>query len=73
MEGIEISKETSSELSEIEFPETLPTLKELESMLIEEALIRTKGNQTQAAVLLGLTRRALNNRLRRSENSEDDD
>ncbi|MGH1365074.1 MAG: sigma-54-dependent transcriptional regulator [Calditrichia bacterium] len=47
---------------------TLPKLKEMEKMLIDEALRRTNGNQTQAADLLGLSRRALNNRLnRRSE------
>ncbi|MEL6822432.1 MAG: sigma-54 dependent transcriptional regulator, partial [Calditrichota bacterium] len=47
--------------------ETLPTLKEMEHRLINEALRRTRGNQTQAAELLGLSRRALNNRLARRE------
>ncbi len=51
---------------EIIFPERLPTLKETEQILIEETLKRAGGNQTIAAQMLGLTRRALNNRLRRS-------
>ncbi|MGA8266017.1 MAG: helix-turn-helix domain-containing protein, partial [Ignavibacteriaceae bacterium] len=40
---------------------------ETEWSLIEEALKRTKGNQSLAAGLLGITRRALNNRLQRSK------
>ena len=48
------------------FPERLPTLKEIEQLLIAETLKRAGGNQTIAAQMLGLTRRALNNRLRRS-------
>ena len=42
---------------------TLPTLKDAESMLIEEALKRACNNQTVAAQLLGMTRSALNKRL----------
>jgi len=49
------------------FPVQLPTLKEAEQMLIEEALSRADGNQTIAAQLLGLSRRALNNRLSRAQ------
>jgi DNA-binding NtrC family response regulator len=47
------------------FPERLPTLKEAEEALITEALGRADGNQGVAAVLLGLSRQALNKRLRR--------
>ncbi len=47
------------------FPDPLPTLKNMEKLLIEEALKRAGGNQTIAAQLLGMTRRALNNRLQR--------
>ncbi|MBN1780377.1 sigma-54-dependent Fis family transcriptional regulator [bacterium] len=50
----------------IAFSDTLPTLKDMEQALIEEALSRADGNQTIAAQMLGLTRRALNNRLQRS-------
>lgn len=49
----------------IRFPAMLPTLDDAEQALIAEALRRAKGNQTIAAGLLGLSRRALNNRLRR--------
>ncbi len=51
----------------ITFPDQLPTLDEAEQMLIDEALRRAGGNQSIAAKLLGLSRRALNNRLRRAE------
>jgi DNA-binding NtrC family response regulator len=56
----------------IPFPDPLPTLKRTELLLIEEALRRAKGNQAVAASLLGLSRRALNNRLRRSPDAEAD-
>jgi DNA-binding NtrC family response regulator len=49
------------------FPGRFPTLKEVEDSVIEEALKRAKGNQTIAAELLGISRRALNNRLRRAD------
>ncbi len=47
------------------FPEQLPALKEAERMLIDEAMNRADGNQSIAADLLGMSRRALNNRLTR--------
>ena len=48
-----------------DFPEKLPTLKELTERLIEEALSRAKGNQAIAAGLLGITPQALSKRLKR--------
>ncbi len=51
----------------IAIPGRFPTLAEAEESLIGEALKRAEGNQTIAAELLGLSRRALNNRLRRTE------
>jgi DNA-binding NtrC family response regulator len=42
----------------------LPTLKEAASMLIDEALRRTGGNQSRAAELLGITHQALSRRLK---------
>jgi DNA-binding NtrC family response regulator len=50
----------------VTFGDVLPTLPDAERLLIEEALRRAGGNQTTAAKLLGLSRRALNNRLRRA-------
>jgi DNA-binding NtrC family response regulator len=55
----------------ISIPEKFPTLKETEDSLIEEALRRAEGNQTIAAELLGISRRALNNRLRRADDDKD--
>lgn len=47
------------------FTDQLPTIKEAEDCLIKEALKRANNNQTIAADLLGISRRALNNRLNR--------
>jgi DNA-binding NtrC family response regulator len=60
------TSENLSAVTAIVFPEQLPTMKEVEQTLIEETLKRADGNQTIAAQMLGLSRRALNNRLRRS-------
>ncbi len=49
------------------FPGALPTLKEVEQRLIEEALLRAKGNQGIAAGFLGISRQALNQRLRKKK------
>jgi DNA-binding NtrC family response regulator len=51
----------------------LPTLKEAEQALVDEALNRSGGNQTIAAQLLGLTRSALNKRLIRSRAPQAED
>jgi len=50
--------------SVIKFPTNLPTLKEIQQSLIHEAMRRAKANQSIAAELLGITRQALNKRLR---------
>jgi DNA-binding NtrC family response regulator len=50
------------------FPGRLPTLREAEEGVIREALRRAENNQSIAASLLGMSRRALNNRLRRKDN-----
>ena len=49
--------------------DALPALKDAEQLLIEEALKRSDGNQRIAAQLLGMSREALNKRLRRSRPS----
>jgi transcriptional regulator with PAS, ATPase and Fis domain len=49
---------------DLQFGATLPTLKVAEDMLIKEALRRTSGNKSLAAVLLGTTRQTLTNKLR---------
>jgi len=48
--------------------ETLPSLKEASRLLVAEALRRSKGNQSIAAQLLGITQSALNKRLKRARN-----
>jgi transcriptional regulator with PAS, ATPase and Fis domain len=47
------------------FTDTLPTLKQAQELLIEEAMQRARGNQSLAAVLLGISHQALNKRLQR--------
>jgi DNA-binding NtrC family response regulator len=48
------------------FPDPLPTLKQVEVLLVDEALRRSGGNQAIAAMMLGITRQALNKRLKKS-------
>ena len=50
-------------ISSFAFFERLPSIHEAVSMLIDEAMRRTEGNQTIAARLLGISRTALNKRL----------
>jgi PAS domain S-box-containing protein len=50
----------------------LPPLKEIEPLMIEEALKRADGNQTIAARILGISRQALHNRLSRSRKLTDE-
>jgi DNA-binding NtrC family response regulator len=48
----------------VSFSERLPTLKQAEQLLISEAMKRASGNQSIAAQMLGVTRQALNKRLK---------
>ncbi len=54
----------SNQISLLRFPENLPTIKEATRLLVEEALERCKGNQSQAAKLLGISQQALSKRLK---------
>jgi two-component system, NtrC family, nitrogen regulation response regulator GlnG len=47
--------------------QSLPCIKDVEDILVNEALRRSNGNQTIAAQLLGMTRSALNKRLIRAK------
>jgi len=46
------------------FPYPLPSLKEMEKILLREALRESNGNRTKAAGILGITRQTLNNKLK---------
>ncbi|MBX3180865.1 MAG: sigma-54-dependent Fis family transcriptional regulator [Candidatus Hydrogenedentes bacterium] len=50
----------------VTFGEVLPTLKENAELLVEEAMRRADGNQAIAAEMLGISRQALNKRLKQS-------
>lgn len=47
------------------FGETLPSLDEAASLVVEEAMLRAQGNQSIAAGMIGLSRPALNKRLKK--------
>jgi len=68
-DDIEPDSFTAEHEDKIIFSELFPTLKEAEEVIINEALKRADGNQSIAANLLGITRRALNNRLNRKTES----
>jgi transcriptional regulator with PAS, ATPase and Fis domain len=59
--------EVQGECASVSFSEQLPTLKELEQILVDEAMRRAGGNQSIAALSLGITRQALNKRLRKEK------
>jgi len=63
----QISGSWQTDGNELNFPDNLPTLRQTEQKLIEEALKRSENNQRIAAEMLGMTRRALNNRLQRKD------
>jgi DNA-binding NtrC family response regulator len=61
---ISFNKSTpSTSDKEFSYKGAFPTLKEMENILIETALDKTKNNQSKASALLGITRQALNKRL----------
>jgi DNA-binding NtrC family response regulator len=51
----------------ISFSHQLPTLKQIEQLLIDEALKRANDNQSIAALSLGISRQALNKRLKKKD------
>jgi transcriptional regulator with PAS, ATPase and Fis domain len=50
---------------EVRFGDRLPTLAQIHTVLIEEALSRSQGNLSVAADILGISRQALSKRLKR--------
>ena len=50
----------------VTFSHHLPTLKQIENLLIDEALKRSNKNQSIAALSLGISRQALNKRLKKA-------
>jgi DNA-binding NtrC family response regulator len=54
----------------ISFSHQLPTLKQIEQLLIDEALKRANNNQSIAALSLGISRQALNKRLKKKAEQE---
>ena len=54
----------------ISFSHQLPTLKQIEQLLIDEAMKRSNDNQSIAALSLGISRQALNKRLKKANQKE---
>ncbi len=50
-----------------QYPDPLPTLEQAGDMLVEQALRTTNGNQSKAAAMLGISRQALNKRLKKAQ------
>jgi DNA-binding NtrC family response regulator len=59
--------ETEAEVQSFTFPVKLPTLKEMSSFLVEEAMKRSNNSQTKAARLLGISQQALSKRLKQND------
>ena len=53
--------------SPVVFSDQLPTLKQIERLLVDEAMRRSNGNQSIAALSLGISRQALNKRLKKAD------
>lgn len=71
--GDDAAEPTSSvrtDNNNLTFPEQLPTIKDITEQLIAEAMLRAEGNQSIAAAILGISRQALNKRLRQSASDE---
>ena len=60
-----VSPAADGSTAALSIPGHFPTLKEAEELLVSEALKRSRDNQGVAATLLGITRQALNKRLKR--------
>jgi DNA-binding NtrC family response regulator len=58
-------QQPASNQAQVIFSEVLPTLKQVNQLLIDEALQRSAGNQTIAARLLGISHQALSKRLKK--------
>lgn len=66
-ESLQHLESTACHSLALKFPEKLPTLNEAETLLVNEAMKRAGGNQGIAASLLGISRSALNKRLRKAD------
>ncbi len=63
----EVDKEPKETTTILSLVEPLPTLKQAEKLLVAEAMKRANGNQAIAAMSLGISRQALNKRLKGSK------
>ncbi|WP_432734856.1 sigma-54-dependent transcriptional regulator [Maridesulfovibrio sp. FT414] len=64
--SLESGTSPSDSSESVTFGSRLPTLQEVRGRLIDEALRRTKGNQSSAAQLIGVTRQAVSKYLKKN-------
>ncbi len=73
LQGIELpnksAKESSNHFKNWEFSDPLPTLEQASEMLVSLALNKSNGNQSKAAKILGISRQALNQRLKKHDST----
>lgn len=67
---VEEGVRAASGFAALDFPTDLPTIRELTSQLIAEASRRAGGNQSIMAGMLGISRPALNKRLKKLDDSD---
>ncbi len=58
-------------IAPVNFAAALPTLKQATELLIKEAMQRSKGNQSAAAKLLGISQQAVSKRLKKNNKTHD--
>ncbi len=63
------AKQINGGSKDLAFPDQIPTLDEMGSQAVAEAMRRAKGNRTLAASFLGITRQALSKRLKKYSES----
>lgn len=61
-----VASSSGDKAAPVNFAATLPTLKQATELLVQEAMQRSKGNQSAAAKLLGISQQAVSKRLKKN-------
>ncbi|HKJ05656.1 MAG TPA: sigma-54 dependent transcriptional regulator [Geopsychrobacteraceae bacterium] len=69
---VQTSEQEVNTKPKLTFSHTLPTLDEATTLVVEEAMSRSQGNQTIAAAMIGISRPALNKRLKKMREEGDE-
>ncbi|PTN32566.1 sigma-54 dependent transcriptional regulator [Desulfonatronum sp. SC1] len=68
--SLETTQRNPARSTSWQYPEPLPTLQQAGEILVEQALRTSKGNQSKASAMLGITRQALNKRIKKVKAGE---